>query len=167
LESGGTGYILSIEIYNESDRIVWPCAYRLKPLSNECHFRWLESSSHGAEPKFVYKLPGETAGGFGPDEVLNHRFGPRYRLYPGDSLEGLLLGFGEKSISTEYRDQQLACTSLTIFDQRGIRCETKVNLLVNRRAPARKRSSKEDRPRIRDLFREARERESRQIREVA
>ena len=167
LESGGTGYVLSVVIYNESDRIVRPCAYRLIPLSNERDFRWLEASSHGAEPKFFYRLPGETSGGFGPDKVLNHRLDGRYSLYPGDSLEGLLLGAGQVSIPTEYRDQQLAFTTLTIFDQRGIRCDTKVNLLMNRRAPAQQRASKEDRPRLRDLFREARERESRQLQGVA
>ena len=116
---------------------------------------------------FFYRLPGETSGGFGPDKVLNHRLDGRYSLYPGDSLEGLLLGAGQVSIPTEYRDQQLAFTTLTICDQRGIRCDTKVNLLMNRRAPAQQRASKEDRPRLRDLFREARERESRQLQGVA
>ena len=66
LESGGTGYVLSVEIFNRSDRVIWPCAYRFRPLSNERDFRWLGLIAWtGVE--FPYRFPGETSGGFGPD----------------------------------------------------------------------------------------------------
>ncbi len=167
LEFGGTGYVLSLEIYNGSDRIVWPCAYRLTPLANEREFRWLEIASPRVEGEPPYQFPGETSGGFGDAEVLNHRLGRKYRLYPGDSLDGFLLGAGQQPLLPEYRNGQLLDVTLSIFDQRDIRYEANMQLMVDRKPPVKQHRSKRNQPSLGDLFREARERESRQLREVA
>jgi len=167
LEFGGTGYVLSLEIYNGSDQILWPRAYRLTPLANEREFRWLEILSPRVEGEPPYQFPRETSGGFGDAEVLNHRLGRKYRLYPGDSLDGLLLGAGQQPLLPEYRNGQLLDVTLSIFDQRDIRYDANMELVVNRKPPVKQHTRRRNQTRLRDLFREARERESRQLREVA
>jgi hypothetical protein len=167
LKSGGTGYALSVEIYNDSNRVIWPCAYRLTPLANERQFRWLEVSLDGPKVDAPYRFPGETKGGFASDEVLNHHVGRRYRLYPRDSLEGYLLGAGLQPLPPEYRNGQLLDVTLSIFDQRDVCYEANMQLMVDRKVPAKKLAAKGGHRRLRDLICDAEERKSRRLKEVA
>jgi hypothetical protein len=147
LDSGGSGYMLSVAIYNDSERPIRLHEFRLEPPWHDPGFRWLEGASRGSPRKCSYSFapPGPT--GFENGDVLNHRVGSAGQLNPGgDPLEGLLLAMGQAPIPDEYRDRQLLQMRLSISDRRGHSCASQMNFYVSR--AGRIRSNKHTRRNI-------------------
>ncbi len=132
LHSGGTGYMLSIAIHNDSNRIVSPHEYRLEMLWFEPEFRWLEDPWRKEPREYAYSFPKPRWAPFEREVVLNHRLGRNGRINPDGWLEGLLLGVGREPIPEKYHARQRLQTRLLVFDGRGNRFETDLNLLVDR-----------------------------------
>ena len=133
LDSGGTGYMLSIAIHNKSQRSIRLHEPRLKIPWRESEFHWIEDPRRKAPREYTYSFPDPGPTGFERDAVLNHRFGRRdSRLGPDGWIEGLLLGVGREPIPEEYRDRQRLNMLLSICDGRGNEYEHSVAFLVSR-----------------------------------
>lgn len=132
LYRGGAGYCLFVGLRNNSERIISPHAYRLKLPWEEERFGWLEPCRRGRPTRNIYVWPDEGPHGFAAGEVLNNRLGPKGRLFPGDRLEGFLLGVGDGAIPENYRNGERARATLTVFDARGNRSETIVKLVMEK-----------------------------------
>jgi hypothetical protein len=159
---GGTGYMLSVAICNDSNCDISLHDLRLKIPWSEPQFHWLEDPLHKVPREFVYSFPEGGPMGFDRDVVLNHRIDQQGKLYPGDCLEGLLLGVGQERAPVEYRDRQRVQTRLSVFDERGNRYDLHLNLLMSRGQQPRLDSVKESPRCHRNLFDKADEGESNQ-----
>jgi hypothetical protein len=137
LDSGGAGGILSIAVQNDSEEINWIRECRLEVLWEEPHFRWLDDPAREPSGTHCYSFPPPGPVGFEPEVVLNHRIGRRGQLYPGEQLEGLLLGVGYAPIPDQYRHRQLLRTQLVIVDRRGNHSALRIKLQVNREGHTR------------------------------
>lgn len=144
LDSAGTGYILSIAIRNPSDRIIRPVACRLKSPWGEARLRWLEDPLRNKPKEYSYSFPAPGPLGFGREAVLNHLLNRRTRLYPGDMVEGFLLGVGEECISDEYDDRRWLVTQFSVYDERGNRSDLNVNFLLRLFGRSRRHRSNAD-----------------------
>jgi hypothetical protein len=126
LNSGGTGLELGIVIWNESDRIIRLDQARIKlPWTD---ITWLHPLRKGVSE--VYQVDPKLCG-YERDAVLNHYFGARAKVLPGDSLEGLLLGRGDRAIPDDFSDRQRIQTILSIYDTRESCFEVPVNFCVS------------------------------------
>jgi hypothetical protein len=132
LESGGTGYILSVMVHNESDQVVQLQAFRLEIPWWENSFRWLQDPFRESPRQYTYSYPAPGPAGFERDVVLNHRLGDQGRIMPGDWLEGLLLGVGDEPIPEEHCDRQRIEMPLSIFDGQGNRYQLDARFYVSR-----------------------------------
>lgn len=144
LDSGQTGYMLSIKIHNESQRSIQLKEPRLAILWREPDFHWLVDPLRKSPREYTYSLPDPAPVGFERDAVVNHRFGRRdSRLDPDGWLEGLLLGVGREPIPEEYHDRQRIKMVLSIFDGRDNRYELNVVFGVIRSKRPSRRLAKE------------------------
>ena len=159
---GGTAYMLSVAICNDSNRVVWLHDFRLKIPWSEPRFNWLEDPLRKVPREFIYSFPNGGPIGFDRDVVLNHRIGREDKLYPGDCREGLLLGVGQERAPVEYRDRQRLQTRLSVFDERGNRYDLDLNLLMSREKQPQLGSAKESPRCHRNLFDKEDGRESNQ-----
>jgi hypothetical protein len=133
LDSGGTGYMLSSAIHNESQLSIRLHAPRLKIPWWEPDFHWLVDPRCKVPREYTYSFPDPGPTGFERDAVLNHRLGHRDRgLDPDEWLEGLFLGVGREPIPEEYHDRQRIEMPLSIFDGRGNKYELNAAFLVSR-----------------------------------
>ena len=147
--SGMMGIMLNMCIENVSDRIVKVDAIRLQLPWSDADFHWLQKQS----PKVLNQWGGYVLSacgpyGINPAIVLNHRLTPNFKFYPGDVLEGCLLGESSAPVPTEYLDRMVIPVRLLIFaGSRGSYegwlhigiCrqvqKTKGNLISRQRAP--------------------------------
>ncbi len=134
LDSGGTGYMLTIAMRSDSPRTLWLHEFRLEIPWWEPRFRWLEYPLGKAPREYTYSFPDPGPVGFEPDDVLNHRLGRKGRLYPGDWIEGLLLGVGQEPMPSHYQDRQALDMRLWVFDEQGNRFGAPIKFLVDRSA---------------------------------
>jgi hypothetical protein len=152
LDSGGTGYMLAVAIYNGSGQILRPQGPRLELAWPESHFRWLENPFGKVPREYTYSFPPPGPAGFDRDAVLNHRLRPGSKLYPGDWLEGLLLGVGQASVPDQYLNRQGLRMRLSILDGRGNRYPSDVILRVSREGQLRRQQLKGSPRSGRELF---------------
>jgi hypothetical protein len=141
--SGGVGIIVSVEIENISDRIIRVDAVRLEMPWPDADFHWLEKPSAKEMREWGgYVLSASGTCGYDSSVVLNHRFGRK--LFPRDSVEGLLLGEGSSSVPDNYCDRRQIPKQLVVFAGRGERFEVWVNLMLSREVhrPSRRSSSR-------------------------
>jgi hypothetical protein len=117
---GRTGVALEVMIRNNS-----PCrAIRLdlRYIQIEipwCQwFHWLEGPAKidGREQYSLGGLPPRT---FESLQALNHRLRRRELLFPGQELDGFLLGVGEGPISNDARDDQRFSADFSVYYQHG------------------------------------------------
>jgi hypothetical protein len=132
LESGGTGYMLSVMVHNESDQVVQLQAFRLEIPWWENSFRWLQDPFRESPRQYTYSYPAPGPAGFERDIVLNHRLGDQGRIMPDDWMEGLLLGVGDEPIPEELSDRRRVRIPLSIFDGRGNRYHLDARFYVSR-----------------------------------
>ena len=133
LDSGKTGYMLSIAIRNDSPRTLWLHEYRLEIPWWEPSFQWLKDPWGKIPREHTYSFPDSTLIGFERDIVLNHRLGRRGRLCPGDWIEGSLLGVGEKPMPSGYQDRDPVAIKLWVLDEKGNRFGSDFKFLALRR----------------------------------
>jgi hypothetical protein len=173
LYDGRIGYCLYVGLRNDSDRILSPHAHRLETLTEGQNFAWLKASARREPKGEVYVWPGHGTHGIPAGEVLNHRLGSKGKLFPGDCLEGFLLGVGDSTIPENYRNGQRISRKWTVFDGRGIRYHKIIKLTINQDATVRRYATlkqyqtTEGHRRLGDLIREARERAALEMQEVA
>jgi hypothetical protein len=134
LKSGGSGYMLSIAIHNDSNRPIRLHEIRLEMLWHDTEFRWIDDPRRASPRKYTYSFPPSESLEFERDVVLNHYIGGAGQLNPGASIEGLLLGMGESPIPDEYRDRQLLPMRLLVLDRRGRQYASHLKLYVSRRS---------------------------------
>ncbi len=151
LDSGGTGYMLCLAICNDSDRTLRHAEARLKLPWWEPRIRWLSDPARQVPRQFTYEFPGSSLVGIERDAVLNHRLG-KTKIFPGDSLEGLLLGLGEETIPDEYQDRQCVVAQFSLFDARGNRSDLDVSFLVQQDGRSRRRRVGANSSRVRSLL---------------
>ena len=94
LDSGGTGFMLSVVIYKEAKRILYPVEYRLELPWPETQFQWLEDPWRKMPREYAYSFPKPGPEGFQRDIVLNHRLGRHGRILSGGCLEGFSSEWG-------------------------------------------------------------------------
>jgi hypothetical protein len=132
--SGGVGIILSVDIENTSDRILRLEAVRLEMPWSAADFHWLRRpSSTEVRDWGGYVLAASGPCGFDPSVVLNHHFGRDSKFYPGDRIEGLLMGEGTALVPANYPDRTLVPMRLIVFTSRGERFGSWVSLSVRRK----------------------------------
>lgn len=139
LEHGGCGYMLSIAVHNDSDKILRVEQYRLNLPWPESHFHWLEDPRKFTPRESWYSFPPHGPEGLSRESVLNHRIGRNGRLLPDDCIEGLLCGVGEASIPDEYHHRQRLLMRLSVFDGSGHRTQIDLGCMVNRPCSAQSR----------------------------
>jgi len=128
---GETFFMVGIVLFNGSDRVVRLQACRLQIPWHEPRFRWMKNPLGKIPREYCYWHPAFGPAGFEPDEVLNHRFDRGLKLFPDDSIDGLLFGVGESPLPEEYIDRQRIRTRLTIFESRGNCHFLDVNLMAH------------------------------------
>src|SRR5712692_4875446 len=134
LDSGQMALMSLIAICNDSPRIVWMHEHRVEIPWWEPRFRWLEEPLRKVPREYTYSFSDPGPVGFERDVVLNHRLGRKGRLYPGDCLEGLLLGVGQEPIPSNYRHRQSLEMRVWVFDEKGNRFWGDITFLVAREA---------------------------------
>ena len=134
LKSGGSGYMLSVAIHNDSTRRIRLYEFRSEMLWHDTEFRWLDDPRRASPRKYTYSFPPSDSLEFERDVVLNHYIGGAGQLNPGASIEGLLLGMGESPIPYEYRDRQLLPMRLLVLDRGGRQYASHFKLYVSRRS---------------------------------
>ena len=70
-----------------------------------------------------------------PNDVLNDRLRSGERIFPGEELEGLILGFGVDSIPTEYRSGQRVPATLWVVAAPGYVGNFSLLMTVSRYKP--------------------------------
>jgi hypothetical protein len=88
-----------------------------------------------------YSFPAAGLCGFEREGVLNHLLNRKPRLYPGEMIEGSLLGIGEECISDEYHDRQCLVTQFSVYDERGNRDDLRASFMLGLFGPPRRRRS--------------------------
>ena len=131
LDRGGSGCTFGVAICNDSERIICLQQYQLLLPWDEPNFCWVKNSRRDSS----YSFPAGGPCGFDPEVVLNHRLGPRGRLNPRESVEGLLLGVGQANIPKEFYQGKAVPVTFTIFDQRGDEYTLELTLRVYRQGP--------------------------------
>lgn len=137
LDSGGSGYMLSVAICNDSTRPIRLQEFRLEVPWHDAQFRWLKDPCRASPRKSSYSLASPGLAEFDREVVLNHHVGSAGQLNPGESLEGLLLGRGEAPVPDEFRDRQLLTMKLLILDRRGCQYSSRLKLYVSRKSVSR------------------------------
>lgn len=66
------------------------------------------------------RMLGQTGDAVGSNRVFAGCSEPQDRLYPGETVEGFLLGVGEECIWAEYDDCRCLVTQLSVHDERKI-----------------------------------------------
>jgi hypothetical protein len=138
LKYGGTGYILSIAVDNDSTQPLRVEQYRLEQPWPESDFHWLEDPLRKTPRERTYSFPERGPEAFERECVLNHRVGRRGRLLPGDCIEGLLCGVGQARIPDEYHHNQSLSMRLSVLDGRGQKTELLVEFILNREEQIRR-----------------------------
>ena len=133
LDSGGSGYMLSVAICNDSNRPIRLHEFRLQLSWHDEQFHWLGDPSRASPRKSCYSFPPPGPFGIDREVVLNHHVGTAGRLCPGGQLEGFLLGMGQTAVPDEYRDRQPLPMRLLVFDRRGRPCASHLKLYVSRK----------------------------------
>jgi hypothetical protein len=140
--SGGVGIVVSLEMENVSDRIIRPKAARLQLPWPDADFHWLKKpSSKEVRERGGYVLAACGTHEFHPSVVLNHRFGRDLELYPGDSIEGFLLGVGTASVPDTYPNYMRVPARLTVFTGKCDSYGAWVELALMREEQPRRRKS--------------------------
>lgn len=149
LNSGGAGYILCVEICNDTERPVRIEQFRLEPPWADPDFHWLEDPYRSVPRQDYYSVP-SSALSIERTTVLNHRTGRNGKLLPLDTKEGLLLAVGSRPIPDHYVPRFKLQTTLTIVDGRGNMYPSKVWLWGERNLKRiRQRAEAESRQRLR------------------
>jgi hypothetical protein len=116
--------VLTVAISNRTNRNVRLEAYRLEIPWGVSDFRWLEKPRGNVARGFAYShaaycsasndppLPIE------PERVLNHRFARGFKVFPGETVEGLLIGAGDSELH-HYPNEKEIEADLVLFDGRG------------------------------------------------
>jgi hypothetical protein len=135
LDCRGTGVTVSVGIENPSHTVITIDQFWLE-------LPWTQPSWLKEPPKkdYGYQMPDPLRHPYAREQVLNHRVGRRGKIYPGDLVEGVLLGISKESISAEYADQQKLCTRLWVFDTRGKSYTCRLLLAVSRTKPVKRPS---------------------------
>lgn len=125
LDGGGTGVEVSVGIDPHSFTTI--AQYLLELPWTQVS--WLKESS---KKDYCYQMPDPLTYPYTRDEVLNHRVGRKGKMFPGNLVEGVLLGISEDPIPAEYVDGQKLRTRLWVFDTRSNSYECRVMLGVSR-----------------------------------
>lgn len=127
LDCGGTGITVSLGIENPSHKVITIDQYRLK--SHWTQISWLKEPT---KKLYGYQMPDPLRHPYARDLVLNHRVGRKGKMYPGDLVEGLLLGLSDDAIPAEYVDGHKLSARVCLFDTRGNAYGCRVLLAVSR-----------------------------------
>jgi hypothetical protein len=133
LDSGGSGYMLSVAIHNDSNRAVRLNEFRLELLWHDAQFCWLSDPFRASPRESNYSFPTPRSIEFPREVVLNHHLGNAGKLNPGGSFEGLLLAAGEAPIPAEYHDGQILKMRILVFDSQSRCSASHCELWVERR----------------------------------
>jgi hypothetical protein len=138
VDSRKTGVMIGMFLMNQTDHAIGlKMALLSVPWSKQIH--WLEDPLRHVPAKSYYSLLNSDYPQIERDSALNHRFGPKRKLLPGESLEGLLLGWFEEPIPDQYRNRELFETTLMIFDGGNNSFPVDFKFLVTRDLKHRKR----------------------------
>jgi hypothetical protein len=111
---------LNVAISNQTNRNIRLEAFRLE-IAWVWNFRWLEKPRGNVSRQFVYSHAAYGSGGGctllrKPELVLNHRFARGLKIFPGETVEGTLIGAAEAGIP---EDCPNVSAELVVFDARG------------------------------------------------
>jgi hypothetical protein len=109
---------MTVAICNQSDRNVILKVCRLKIPSGVADFRWLEKPRGSVPREFTYKHDAFGPVGLEPERVLNHRFTRGLKVFPGETVEGVLIGAGDPELH-HYPNRKEVEVELVLFDARG------------------------------------------------
>jgi len=114
-----TGVMLEISITNASPNV--PAVVRgfdLEPLWRDEQFDWLFDPAEAVPSRAYYQYPG-TILSYPREMVLNHRTYEQGKLMPGETMTGMLMGYGYAPIPDDLRHGSEVSMRLTVFDQDG------------------------------------------------
>jgi hypothetical protein len=136
--AGGVGIMLSLCIENVSNRTVRLSAIRLKLPWFDPEFCWLKKQS----PKVLdlwggYQLLSFGTYGFDPTTVLNHQLTRNFTFYPGDAIEGFLLGEGPTPVPAEFSDRMLVPMQILFWEGNHESYGAWVKVGISRAKPSR------------------------------
>ena len=124
-----------LQLENVSPETIRIDSIRLKMPWFDGDFRWLKKlSSKSLRERGGYVLPACGPCGFEESVVLNHLLVRDFKLYPGDVIEGFLLGEGAASVPEEFRDRTKVPMQLVVYSGRGKSYSERMELVVSREA---------------------------------
>lgn len=127
----GTGFKIYLVITNSRPAFAIS-AFELELPWKTTYFNWLEDPVvlDGISP--CYRFVGNEILEFERDQVINHYADVTKTLSAGQSVKGFLLGFGYDSIPKEFPHGAMIPAFVNIFDQKGHRHQSPVNLWADR-----------------------------------
>lgn len=139
LDCGGTGLSVSVGIENPSHTVITIDQYWLE-------LPWTQLSWLEEPPKkhYGYQMPDPLRYPYARELVLNHRVRRKGKIYPGDLVEGVLLGTSNEPIPAEYADRQQLRTRLWVFDTRGNSYTCRVLIAVSRTKQVKRSEHRRD-----------------------
>jgi hypothetical protein len=132
LENGITGFVMDLEVTNESDHPVLIEGFEFKTPWQGAEVSLL-AGPHRSGPKqgnFCFPDPGTLA--FDGDIVLNRLFSSRERMRPGENASGLVLGIQKSPIPAYFPEYGRTFVEVRIFAARERQYSAKISLCVDR-----------------------------------
>jgi hypothetical protein len=128
-------YVFPLRITNHSYARLQVCGFRAGMQWNRRLFLLAEPQRPSPEVDGYRLQSGRT---FPRGEVLNHRIGECGGLAPGESMEGVLLGFQIFGrIPFDYLHGTFAPTTISVFDQFGRSYRSEIEVRIDRSATMR------------------------------
>lgn len=134
---GGFGCIVDLRITNHSHTARQILRFELQLEWEDPSFSWLPDPLETGVARSPYRFPGRESIEFTRDDVLNHHADLTTKLCHGDSIQGLLLGFGFRAMPDSLRHGDFAAATLNVIDQFENVQPFRVHLWVDRSARLR------------------------------
>jgi hypothetical protein len=106
----------------------------------DAHMPWFDADFHWIKKQSStvlnhsggYVLPAYGPSGFDPTTVLNHRLTRKFTFYPGDAIEGFLLGEGSAQVPANYLDRMMLPMQIVVWGRAKVSYGAWLKVGINR-----------------------------------
>jgi hypothetical protein len=127
----GTGFKVCLTVTNHLPTSAIS-RFELELPWKQTYFQWLEEAVARDGKSPCYRFAGNPSLEFESSLVINHYADVTNTLSAGQSMKGVLLGFGRDPIPEEFPHGSMIPASVRIYDQREHKYVSPVNLWVDR-----------------------------------
>ena len=126
-----TAFVAQIAVINNSPRSALVIrGFELELLWNDPDFGWLNDPEESERDS--YYIPGTDGLTFPREMILNHRTYKEGGLQPGQTIQGLLLGYGGAPIPEDFNHLDFLTMKLSVLDQDGKQHSEKIHFQIDK-----------------------------------